>query len=189
MVEILIPYVLGSAVAGAAIGVLIGWVAKALTDDTTVYDTAGNVAAKACVECHQFVESDKDLTMFNRCWSCYSREVDGFFSRVRASSMSAPNPHTDLIVNTMSPLGFLAVQLRLSGDYANDRGVLDDAGCALDVAVEALKKDLTPCADCGQINGNHRVTCADLGDMLKMDWRAKEPMGESTDKDDEDAER
>lgn len=170
MVEILIPYVLGSLVVGA----VVGWVAKALTDDTTVYDTAGNVAAKACVECHQLVESDKDLTMFNRCWSCYSREVDGFFSRVRASSMSVPDPHTDLIVNTMSPLGFLVVQLRLSGDYANDRVVLDDAGRALDVAVEALKKDLTPCADCGQINGNHRVVCACLGDMLKMDWQAKE---------------
>lgn len=170
MVEILIPYVLGS----LAVGTVIGWSVKRLTNDTTVYDTAGNVAAKACVECHQFVESDKDLTMFNRCWSCYSREVDGFFSRVRASSVSAPDPHTDLIVNTMSPLGFLAVQLRLSGDYANDRGILDDAGRALDVSVESLKKDLTPCADCGQINGNHRATCAGWGDMLKMGWQAKE---------------
>ena len=129
MVEILIPYVLGS----LAVGVVIGWVAKALTDDT-VYDTAGNVF-------------DAELV---------------------------PDPHTDIIVNTMSPLGFLAVQLRLSGDYANDRGVLDDAGRALDIAVENLKKDLTPCADCGQINGNHRATCAGWGDMLKMDWQAKE---------------
>ena len=144
MIEILIPYVLGS----AAVGAVIGWVAKALTNDTTVYDTAGNVF-------------DAELV---------------------------PDPHTDLIVNTMSPLGFLAVQLRLSGDYANDRGVLDDAGRALDAVVESLKKDLTPCADCGQINGNHRVTCAGWGDMLKMDWRSKEPMDESTDKDNKDAE-
>lgn len=142
MVEILIPIALGS----AAVGAVIGWVAKALTDDTTVYDTAGNV-----------------------------------FDEL------VPDPHTDLIVNTMSPLGFLAVQLRLSGDYANDRGILDDAGRALDASVESLKKDLTPCADCGQINGNHRVTCAGWGEMLKMDWRAKEPMIESTDKDNEDA--
>ena len=85
-----------------------------------------------------------------------------------------PDPHTDIIVNTMSPLGFLAVQLRLSGDYANDRGILDDAGRALDASVESLKKDLTPCADCGQINGNHRASCAGWGDMLKMDWQAKE---------------
>ena len=85
-----------------------------------------------------------------------------------------PDPHTDLIVNTMSPLGFLAVQLRLSGDYANDRGILDDAGRALDASVESLKKDLTPCADCGQINSNHRATCAGWGDMLKMGWQAKE---------------
>ena len=177
MVEILIPYVLGS----LAIGAVVGWVAKALTNDTTVYDTAGNVAAKACVECHQLVESDKDLTMFNRCWSCYSREVDGFFSRVRASSMSVPDPHVDLIINTMSPIGFLAVQLRLSGDYANDRGILADAGRAFDASVESLKKDLTPCADCGQINGNHCATCAGWGDMLKMDWQAKE-------RDSEDAE-
>ena len=132
MVEILIPFVLGS----LAVGAVIGWVAKALTDDTTVYDTAGNV-----------------------------------FDEL------VPDPHTDLIVNTMSPLGFLAVQLRLSGDYANDRGILDDAGRALDAAVESLKKDLTPCADCGQINGNHRVTCAGWGDMLKMDWQAKEREG------------
>ena len=144
MIEILIPYVLGS----AAVGAVIGWVAKALTNDTTVYDTAGNVF-------------DAELV---------------------------PDPHTDLIVNTMSPLGFLAVQLRLSGDYANDRGVFDDAGRALDASVESLKKDLTPCADCGQINGNHRVTCAGWGDMLKMDWRSKEPMDESTDKDNKDAE-
>ena len=144
MVEILIPYVLGS----LAVGAVVGWVAKALADDTTVYDTAGNVF-------------DADIV---------------------------PDPHTDLIVNTMSPLGFLAVQLRLSGDYANDRGVLDDAGRALDAVVESLKKDLTPCADCGQINGNHRVTCAGWGDMLKMDWRSKEPMDESTDKDNKDAE-
>ena len=144
MVEILIPYVLGS----LAVGAVVGWVAKALADDTTVYDTAGNVF-------------DAELV---------------------------PDPHTDLIVNTMSPLGFLAVQLRLSGDYANDRGVLDDAGRALDAVVESLKKDLTPCADCGQINGNHRVTCAGWGDMLKMDWRSKEPMDESTDKDNKDAE-
>ena len=144
MIEILIPYVLGS----AAVGAVIGWVAKALTNDTTVYDTAGNVF-------------DAELV---------------------------PDPHTDLIVNTMSPLGFLAVQLRLSGDYANDRGILDDAGRALDASVESLKKDLTPCADCGQINGNHRVTCAGWGDMLKMDWRSKEPMDESTDKDNKDAE-
>ena len=144
MIEILIPYVLGS----AAVGAVIGWVAKALTNDTTVYDTAGNVF-------------DAELV---------------------------PDPHTDLIVNTMSPLGFLAVQLRLSGDYANDRGVLDDAGRALDAVVESLKKDLTPCADCGQINGNHRVTCSGWGDMLKMDWRSKEPMDESTDKDNKDAE-
>lgn len=130
MVEILIPYVLGS----LAVGAVVGWVAKALADDTTVYDTAGNVF-------------DAELV---------------------------PDPHTDLIVNTMSPLGFLAVQLRLSGDYANDRGILDDAGRALDASVESLKKDLTPCADCGQINGNHRVTCAGWGDMLKMDWQAKE---------------
>lgn len=129
MVEILIPIALGS----AAVGAVIGWVAKALTDDTTVYDTAGNV-----------------------------------FDEL------VPDPHTDLIVNTMSPLGFLAVQLRLSGDYANDRGILDDAGRALDASVESLKKDLTPCADCGQINGNHRVTCAGWGEMLKMDWRSKE---------------
>jgi len=129
MVEILIPIALGSVVVGA----VVGWVAKALTDDTTVYDTAGNV-----------------------------------FDEL------VPDPHTDLIVNTMSPLGFLAVQLRLSGDYANDRGVLDDAGRALDASVESLKKDLTPCADCGQINGNHRATCAGWGDMLKMDWQAKE---------------
>lgn len=129
MVEILIPFVLGS----LAVGAVIGWVAKALTDDTTVYDTAGNV--------------------FNEL---------------------VPDPHTDLIVNTMSPLGFLAVQLRLSGDYANDRGILDDAGRALDASVESLKKDLTPCADCGQINGNHRAICAGWGDMLKMDWQAKE---------------
>ena len=142
MIEILIPYVLGS----AAVGAVIGWVAKALTNDTTVYDTAGNVF-------------DAELV---------------------------PDPHTDLIVNT-TPLGFLAVQLRLSGDYANDRGVLDDAGRALDAVVESLKKDLTPCADCGQINGNHRVTCAGWGDMLKMDWRSKEPMDESTDKDNKDA--
>ena len=133
MVEILIPFVLGS----LAVGAVIGWVAKALTDDTTVYDTAGNVF-------------DAELV---------------------------PDPHTDLIVNTMSPLGFLAVQLRLSGDYANDRGILDDAGRTLDAAVESLKKDLTPCADCGQINGNHRVTCAGWGDMLKMDWQAKEREG------------
>ena len=111
MVEILIPYVLGS----LAVGAVVGWVAKALADDTTVYDTAGNVF-------------DAELV---------------------------PDPHTDLIVNTMSPLGFLAVQLRLSGDYANDRGILDDAGRALDAAVEGLKADLTPCVDCGQINGNH----------------------------------
>ena len=137
MVEILIPYILGS----LAIGAVVGWVAKALTDDTTVYDTAGNVF-------------DAELV---------------------------PDPHTDLIVNTMSPLGFLAVQLRLSGDYANDRGILDDAGRALDASVESLKKDLTPCADCGQINGNHRATCAGWGDMLKMDWQAKE-------RDSEDAE-
>ena len=143
MVEILIPYVLGS----LAVGAVVGWVAKALADDTTVYDTAGNVF-------------DAELV---------------------------PDPHTDLIVNTMSPLGFLAVQLRLSGDYANDRGILDDAGRALDASVESLKKDLTPCADCGQINGNHRVTCAGWGDMLKMDWRSKEPMDESTDKDNKDA--
>lgn len=129
MVEILIPIALGS----AAVGAVIGWVAKALTDDITVYDTAGNV-----------------------------------FDEL------VPDPHTDLIVNTMSPLGFLAVQLRLSGDYANDRGILDDAGRALDASVESLKKDLTPCADCGQINGNHRVTCAGWRDMLKMDWQAKE---------------
>lgn len=129
MVEILIPIALGSVVVGA----VVGWVAKALTDDTTVYDTAGNV-------------------------------FDELVS----------NPHADLIVNTMSPLGFLAVQLRLSGDYANDRGVLDDAGRALDASVESLKKDLTPCADCGQINGNHRATCAGLSDMLRMDWQAKE---------------
>lgn len=129
MVEILIPIALGSVVVGA----VVGWVAKALTDDTTVYDTAGNV-----------------------------------FDEL------VPNPHADLIVNTMSPLGFLAVQLRLSGDYANDRGVLDDAGRALDASVESLKKDLTPCADCGQINGNHRATCAGLSDMLRMDWQAKE---------------
>ena len=76
MIEILIPYVLGS----LAVGAVIGWVAKALADDTTVYDTAGNVF-------------DAELV---------------------------PDPHTDLIVNTMSPLGFFAVQLRLSGDYAND---------------------------------------------------------------------
>ena len=133
MVGILIPIVLGS----AAVGAVIGWVAKALTDDTTVYDTAGNV-----------------------------------FDEL------VPDPHTDLIVNTMSPLGFLAVQLRLSGDYANDRGILDDAGRALDASVESLKKDLTPCADCGQINGNHRVTCAGWGDILKMDWQAKERKGE-----------
>ena len=144
MVEILIPYVLGS----LAVGAVVGWVVKALADDTTVYDTAGNVF-------------DAELV---------------------------PDPHTDLIVNTMSPLGFLAVQLRLSGDYANDRGILDDAGRALDASVESLKKDLTPCADCGQINGNHRVTCAGWGDMLKMDWRSKEPMDESTDKDNKDAE-
>ena len=144
MVEILIPYVLGS----LGVGAVVRWVAKALADDTTVYDTAGNVF-------------DAELV---------------------------PDPHTDLIVNTMSPLGFLAVQLRLSGDYANDRGILDDAGRALDASVESLKKDLTPCADCGQINGNHRVTCAGWGDMLKMDWRSKEPMDESTDKDNKDAE-
>ena len=136
MVEILIPIALGSVVVGA----VVGWVAKALTDDTTVYDTAGNV-----------------------------------FDEL------VPNPHADLIVNTMSPLGFLAVQLRLSGDYANDRGVLDDAGRALDASVESLKKDLMPCADCGQINGNHRATCAGLSDMLRMDWQAKE-------RDSEDAE-
>lgn len=129
MVEILIPIALGSVVVGA----VVGWVAKALTDDTTVYDTAGNV-----------------------------------FDEL------VPNPHADLIVNTMSPLGFLAVQLRLSGDYANDRGILDEAGRALDASVESLKKDLTPCADCGQINGNHRATCAGLSDMLRMDWQAKE---------------
>ena len=144
MVEILIPYVLGS----LAVGAVVGWVAKALADDTTVYDTAGNVF-------------DAELV---------------------------PDPHTDLIVNTMSPLGFLAVQLRLSGDYANDRGILDDAGRALDASVESLKKDLTPCADCGQINGNHLAKCPGWGDMLKMDWRSKEPMDESTDKDNKDAE-
>lgn len=143
MVEILIPYVLGS----LAVGAVVGWVAKALADDTTVYDTAGNVF-------------DAELV---------------------------PDPHTDLIVNTMSPLGFLAVQLRLSGDYANDRGILDDAGRALDASVESLKKDLTPCADCGQINGNHLAKCPGWGDMLKMDWRSKEPMDESTDKDNKDA--
>jgi len=129
MVEILIPTALGSAV----VGVVIGWVAKALTSDTTVYDTAGNV-----------------------------------FDEL------VPDPHTDLTVNTVSPLGFLTVQLRLSGDYANDRGILDDAGRALDASIESLKKDLTPCVDCGQINGNHRATCTGLGDMLKMDWQAKE---------------
>lgn len=130
MVEILIPIALGS----AAVGAVIGWIAKALANDTTVYDTAGNV-----------------------------------FDEL------VPDPHTDLIVNTMSPLGFLAVQLRLSGDYANDRSILDDAGRALDASVESLKKDLTPCADCGQINGNHRVTCAGWGDALSMNWVAKEP--------------
>ena len=131
MVEILIPYVLGS----LAVGAVVGWVAKALADDTTVYDTAGNVF-------------DAELV---------------------------PDPHTDLIVNTMSPLGFLAVQLRLSGDYANDRGILDDAGRALDAAVEGLKADLTPCVDCGQINGNHLAKCASVAEMLTMNWVGKEP--------------
>ena len=136
MVEILIPYILGS----LAIGAVVGWVAKALTSGTTVYDTAGNV-----------------------------------FDEL------VPDPHVDLIINTMSPIGFLAVQLRLSGDYANDRGILADAGRVLDASIESLKKDLMPCADCGQINGNHRATCAGWGDMLKMDWQAKE-------RDSEDAE-
>lgn len=136
MVEILIPYMLGS----LAIGAVVGWVAKALTNGTTVYDTAGNV-----------------------------------FDEL------VPDPRADLLINTMSPIGFLAVQLRLSGDYANDRGILADAGRAFDASVESLKKDLMPCAYCGQINGNHRATCAGWGDMLKMDWQAKE-------RDSEDAE-
>lgn len=132
MLEILIPYMLGS----AAVGSVIGWVAHSLSnsDGNTIYDTAGNV---------------------------FSSEL-------------LPD-HVDLVVNTATPLGFLAAQLRLSGDYANDRGVVNDAGRTLDAAVESLKKDLTPCGDCDQINGNHRATCAGWGDMLKMDWVAKEP--------------
>lgn len=86
-----------------------------------------------------------------------------------------PSPRVDLIVNTLTPLGFLAVQLRLCGDYANDRGIIDDAGRALDAAVESLKKDLTPCADCGQINGNHLAKCAGWDGALRMDWVTKEP--------------
>lgn len=134
MLEILIPYMLGS----AAVGSVIGWVAHSLSNsdgNDTIYDTAGNI---------------------------FSSEL-------------LPDPHVDLVVNTISPLGFVAAQLRLSGDYANDRGIIDDAGRALDAAVESLKKDLTPCGDCGQINGNHRVTCAGWGDSLSMNWVAKEP--------------
>lgn len=138
--------------ASLAAGALIGWCAKVFADAGIVCDTAGN-------------------------------EADSEADAVQSSGLPEllPNPHTDLIVNTLTPLGFLAVQLRLRGDYANNRGILDDAGHALDAVVESLKKDLTPCADCGQINGNHRVMCAGWGDMLKMDWVAKEPKGDAED--------
>jgi len=107
--------------------------------------------------------------------------ADSEADAVQSSGLPLPSPHTDLVVNTLTPLGFLAVQLRLCGDYANDRGIIDDAGRALDAAVESLKKDLIPCADCGQINGNHLAKCAGWDGALKMDWVAKEPKGGSDD--------
>ena len=84
-----------------------------------------------------------------------------------------PSPRVDLIVNTATPLGFLVTQLRLSGDYAKDRSIID-AGRALDAAVEGLKTDLTPCVNCGQINGNHRAICPSVTEMITMNWVSKE---------------
>lgn len=163
--------------ASLAVGALIGWCAKVFADAGIICDTAGNGALK-CAECQRVVTNSSDLTQFSRCWSCYGAEVNDFLKR---GQELLPSPHTDLIVNTLTPLGFLAVQLRLCGDYANHRGVIDDAGRALDAAVESLKKDLTPCVDCGQINSNHLVKCAGWDGALKMDWVAKEPKGGSDD--------
>jgi hypothetical protein len=63
--------------------------------------------------------------------------------------------------------------------------ILRTCGNLLCVRPEHLKKqsanDDRPREDPGQINGNHRATCASLSDMLKMDWQAKE-------RDSEDAE-
>ena len=111
---------------------------------------------------HSLSDSDGNDTVYDTAGNVFSSEL-------------LPDPHVDLVVNTISPLGFVAAQLRLSGDYAKDRSIIDDAGRALDAAVEGLKADLTPCVDCGQINGNHLAKCASVAEMLTMNWVGKEP--------------
>lgn len=75
---------------------------------------------------------------------------------------------TDVVVNALSPIGFVVVSVRPIRRYADDAGVTTDITRVVDVAIENMKHGLTPCATCHQINGIHRADCVEVAALTDM---------------------
>lgn len=140
-------------------------IADAPSQPGRIYDTAGNVAALTCNQCHTAVSGSDELTKLGRCWDCYNNEYDALISRMRAAT-TTPD-HTDIVVNALSPIGFVVVSVRPIGAYATETAAADVARI-VDVAVENMKKALTPCAGCAQLDGVHKADCVEVAALTDM---------------------
>lgn len=95
----------------------------------------------------------------------------------------------EVAANRLSPLGFVAMSLRLSDEAAARLSAehYKQVVAVVEVAADRVCSELRACGDCGGFGGVHMATCSAWGDMLAMD--SDEMLGKHvTDKEHEDVE-
>ncbi len=77
----------------------------------------------------------------------------------------------EIAANRLSPLGFVAMSLRLSDEVAQRLSAehYKQVVAVVEIAADRLSGELRACADCGGFGGVHTATCSSWGDMLSMD--------------------
>ncbi len=77
----------------------------------------------------------------------------------------------EVAANRLSPLGFVAMSLRLSDKAAARLSAehYKQVVAVVEVAADRLSSELVGCADCGGFGGVHTAACSAWGDMLAMD--------------------
>lgn len=77
----------------------------------------------------------------------------------------------EVAANRLSPLGFVAMSLRLSDEAAARLSAehYKQVVAVVEVAADRLSSELVGCGDCGGFGGVHTAVCSEWDDMLAMD--------------------
>ncbi len=77
----------------------------------------------------------------------------------------------EIAANRLSPLGFVVMSLRLSGEVARQLSAehYKQVVAVVEVAADRLSGELRACEGCGGFGGVHTAACSSWGNILSMD--------------------